>query len=126
MKKTILVFMAALMFCSPFASSGYAEDVIKLRVHHFLPPKATAQTQLLQPWADRVMADSKGRIKVENYPSMQLGGKPPQLFDQIKDGVVDIAWTLTGYTPGRFPVSELFGLPFIAGSAEATTHAIPE
>jgi TRAP-type C4-dicarboxylate transport system substrate-binding protein len=45
---------------------------------------------------------------------MQLGGAPPQLYDQARDGVVDIVWTLPGNTPGRFPVSETFELPFVA------------
>ena len=44
---------------------------------------------------------------------MQLGGTPPQLFDQARDGVVDIVWTLPGSTPGRFPSTEVFELPFI-------------
>ncbi len=56
---------------------------------------------------------------------MQLGGTPPQLFDQARDGVVDIVWTLPGYTPGRFPKSEVFELPFMAGlSAEKTSRAL--
>ena len=45
---------------------------------------------------------------------MQLGGTPPQLYDQAKDGVVDIVWTLPGNTPGRFPSTEVFELPFTA------------
>ena len=45
---------------------------------------------------------------------MQLGGTPPQLYDQAQDGVVDIVWTLPGNTPGRFPSTEVFELPFIA------------
>ena len=44
---------------------------------------------------------------------MQLGGAPPQLYDQARDGVVDLVWTLPGNTPGRFPVSETFELPFV-------------
>ncbi len=45
---------------------------------------------------------------------MQLGGTPPQLYDQARDGVVDIVWTLPGSTPGRFPTTEVIELPFIA------------
>ena len=44
---------------------------------------------------------------------MQLGGTPPQLYDQARDGVVDIVWTLPGSTAGRFPSTEVFELPFI-------------
>ena len=121
-----LVAVSILLFALvPFQC--FAKDAeVKLRVHHFLPVKATAHTQLIKPWSDRVMAESGGRIEVEIYPSMQLGGKPPQLYEQVKDGVVDVAWTLAGYTPGRFPITELFELPFIAGTAEATTQALQE
>ena len=60
------------------------------------------------------MAESGGRIKIDIYPSMQLGGTPPQLFDQARDGVVDLVWTLPGNTPGRFPAIESIELPFVA------------
>lgn len=100
-----------------------AAEEVTLRVHHFLPPTSTAQVQLIEPWAKRVTEASDGRIKVEIFPSMQLGGKPPQLFDQVRDGVVDVVWTLAGYTPGRFPRLEVLELPFVPGSARATSAA---
>ncbi|RPH58988.1 MAG: TRAP transporter substrate-binding protein [Burkholderiales bacterium] len=104
-----------------------AQEQVKLRVSHFLSPMAPIQTKLFGPWAQRVEKDSGGRIKIEIYPAMQLGGKPPQLFDQARTGVADIAWALPGYTPGRFPLVEVFELPFMTGrTAEATTQAIWE
>jgi TRAP-type C4-dicarboxylate transport system substrate-binding protein len=57
---------------------------------------------------------------------MGLGGAPPQLYDQAKDGVVDIIWTLPGYTPGRFPRTEVFELPFVNGGAMANTLALQD
>ena len=70
------------------------------------------------------MADeSGGRIAFELYPAMQLGGAPPELFDQAKDGVVDIIWTVLGYTPGRFPKSEVFELPFMIHNGEQGSAA---
>ena len=104
-----------------------AQEPIKLRMSHFLSPMAPAQTKLFQPWADRVEKDSGGRIKCEIYPAMQLGGKPPQLYDQVRTGVADVIWTVPGYTPGRFPLSAVFELPFVVGSsALATAQAIWE
>ena len=97
---------------------------VTLKVHHFLPPPSVAHARFIQPWADKVMQDSDGRIEIQIYPSMQLGGKPPQLFDQVRDGVADLVWTLPGYTRGRFPRTEVFELPFVAGSAEATSQAV--
>ncbi|MCO5730997.1 TRAP transporter substrate-binding protein [Rhizobium sp. SSA_523] len=110
---------AALMMSG---ASAFAADVV-LKLHQFLPPQATIPAKVLQPWADKIKADSNGRIEVEMYPAMQLGGKPADLYDQAKDGVVDIIWTLVGYTPGRFPKSEAFELPFMVTTGEATSQA---
>jgi TRAP-type C4-dicarboxylate transport system substrate-binding protein len=93
---------------------GYAQaPQVTLRMHHFLPPVANGHAKFLAPWAQKVAQDSQGRIKIDIFPAMQLGGAPPQLFDQARDGVVDLVWTLPGNTPGRFPVSETFELPFV-------------
>ncbi|MEM6305395.1 MAG: TRAP transporter substrate-binding protein [Pseudomonadota bacterium] len=94
-----------------------------LRLHQFLPPQANVPKLILDVWADNVEAASEGRIKVERYPSMQLGGTPPELMDQAIDGVADIVWTVVGYTPGRFPRTEVFELPFMMTDARAMSSA---
>ncbi len=101
-----------------------AAQEVTLKVHHFLPPPSVAHAKFIEPWARKVEAESGGRIAVRVFPAMQLGGKPPQLFDQAREGVADVVWTLTGYTAGRFPTIEVFELPFVAGSAEATSQAV--
>jgi TRAP-type C4-dicarboxylate transport system substrate-binding protein len=97
-----------------------------LRFHQMLPPQATIPAKAIKPWAEKVEKESGGRIKVQLFPSMQLGGKPPELFDQAKDGVVDLIWTVLGYTPGRFPKSEVFELPFTCGLAEPASRAFQQ
>ena len=97
-----------------------------LKVHHFLSPLASVQKDLLQPWADKITAESGGELQFTIYPAMQLGGKAPQLFDQARRGTADIIWTLAGYTPGRFPRMEVFELPFMAASATVTSQAAYE
>ncbi|MDO5658481.1 MAG: TRAP transporter substrate-binding protein [Paracoccus sp. (in: a-proteobacteria)] len=97
---------------------------VTLRLHHFLGATTPTHTEFLAPWAERVEQESGGRIAIEIYPSMTLGGRPPQLFDQARDGVVDISWTLLGYTPGRFPIAELFELPFMGSDATTTSIAL--
>lgn len=107
------------------APSLRAQEGIKLRISHFVPPMHIAHTQLLAPWAERIERDSGGRIRCEIYPSMQLGGKPPQLIEQVRSGIADLVWTVPAYTPGRFPLSSVFELPFVVGrSALATSQAI--
>jgi TRAP-type C4-dicarboxylate transport system substrate-binding protein len=86
---------------------------VTLKLHHFLPPMSNVHAKLLAPWAKQVQQASDGKLAVQIFPSMQLGGAPPQLYDQAKDGVVDIIWTLPGTTAGRFPSTEVFDLPFI-------------
>jgi len=108
------------------AGATWAQQVT-LRVHHFLPAQANVPRLAIEPWARKIEAESGGRIKVQIFPAMQMGGAPPQLFDQARDGVADVTWTVLGYTPGRFPKMEVFELPFITPnndrSAEITSRA---
>ena len=105
--------------------SVQAEPEFTLRFHHFLGPKAPAHTKMIEPWCKRIEDASNGRIKIEIYPAMSLGGKPPELIRQVRDGVVDIVWTVNGYTAGLFPRAEVFELPFIhTNNAVATNLAM--
>ncbi|MGF1627112.1 MAG: TRAP transporter substrate-binding protein [Alphaproteobacteria bacterium] len=118
----------AVLLCGTAAAApaALAQEVV-LTMHHLLGPTSAAQTTYLQPWADRVFEQSEGRILVEIYPSMSLGGAPPDLYNQVRDGTVDLVWTVTGYTPGVFVRSEVFELPFVHfGSAEVTNQAIQD
>lgn len=91
-----------------------AAQEVTLRLHHFLPAVSNVHRHFLLPWTRKVQEESNGRLRIQIFPAMQLGGAPPQLYDQAKDGVADIVWTLPGYTPGRFPRIEVIELPFIA------------
>jgi TRAP-type C4-dicarboxylate transport system substrate-binding protein len=105
-------------------SSHAPAQEITLKVHHFLSALSPAHTRLITPWCDKIAKESAGKLKCQIYPSMQLGGTPPQLYDQVKDGVADIVWTLPGYNAGRFPAVEVFELPFMMTNAEATSRAL--
>ena len=113
---------AAIVLMAGASATAQAQDVT-LRLHQFLPLPAAIPAGAITPWIEKVQAESDGRITVEHYPSMQLGGAPPSLYDQAKDGVVDIVWTVLGYTPGRFPITEAFELPFMVSNGEATSRA---
>jgi len=105
------------------ALGGFAQQSVTLKFHTFMAPTSNVWLNMHKAWMDKVEKDSKGRIKFEAYPAMQLGGTPVQLYDQARDGVVDIIWTLPGNTTGRFPRVEVFELPFIMSNAEATSKA---
>ena len=104
------------------ATSAVAQDVT-LTLHQFLPAQANVPKLILDVWAKDIEAASDGRIKVDQFPSMQLGGRPPELIDQAIDGVADIVWTVVGYTPGRFPRTEVFEMPFLMTNAKAASRA---
>jgi TRAP-type C4-dicarboxylate transport system substrate-binding protein len=84
-----------------------------LKLHHAFSAVSSAHDKFLAPWARQIEAQSGGRIRIDLFPSMQLGGAPADLFDQARDGVVDLAWAQPYNTPGRFPKIEAFELPFV-------------
>jgi len=108
---------------APTAVSPAATSPTVLKVHHFLPTGSTTHAKLIVPWCAKIESESAGRLKCQIFPSMQLGGTAPQLYDQVRDGVVDVVWTLPGYSAGRFPTMEVFELPFMTSDAEAASRA---
>jgi len=104
------------------AASVYAQEVT-LKFHHIWPAPAMQVTQIIGPWCSKIEAESKGRMKCQVLHAMSGGGTPPQLVDRVKDGVDDIVITLPGYTAGRFPLVEVFELPFMTNSAEGAAQA---
>lgn len=100
-----------------------AQETITLRLHQFLPPPAPVPAMILKPWGEALEAATGGRIRIEHFDAMSLGGRPPELMDQARDGVVDMSMTVVGYTPGRFPRTEVFELPFMMTNPVATAKA---
>ncbi|MDH3229730.1 MAG: TRAP transporter substrate-binding protein [Alphaproteobacteria bacterium] len=124
-RKTFLMAATAIIGLGLATATAGAQEVT-LKLHHLLPPVAHAHKNMLVPWAEKVKQESGGRIQIDIYPAMQLGGKPPQLIDQVRDGIVDIVWTLPGYTPGRFTTTEVFELPFMHKDIVSTNKALTE
>ena len=104
------VALAALLGAA--ATAATAQEVT-LRFQHFVSPKSANPKFFIEPWAKKVEAESNGRIKVEIYPFMQLGGKAPSQYDLIRDGAIDGGWVIPGYQPGRFPEAEAMEMPFM-------------
>jgi len=121
-RRSFLGAIGGVALAAMTTSGAFAQEVT-LKLHQFLPAQANVPRLVLDVWADKVEADSAGRIKIDRFPSMQLGGVPPELMDQAVDGVADIIWTVVGYTPGRFPRTEVFELPFMVEDARAASYA---
>ena len=115
--------LAGVLLAAGLTAQASAEKVV-LKVAHFLPAVAIAQTKMMEPWCEKINKESNGQIECQIYPAMQLGGSPAQLLTHARDGVADVVWTLPGYTPGRFPVSEIFEAPFFAPDHESTARAL--
>jgi len=114
MKKLILGSVLALTTATVVPVAQAADYT--LRLAHFFPPVAAIHKNVAQAWADKVSADSGGRIAVEVYPSSTLA-KPPALYDAVKNRIADVTLTVQGYTANRFPLTQVVELPGVAKSA---------
>ncbi len=123
MKRRTLITGAAAAASLGTPLAALAQQTVTLKFHTFMAPLSNVWLLMHKPWMDKVTKESGGRIQFEAYPAMQLGGTPVQLYDQARDGVVDIVWTLPGNNAGRFPRIEVFELPFMMNNAEATSKA---
>jgi TRAP-type C4-dicarboxylate transport system substrate-binding protein len=113
-RRTFLASTMASMAAPAVMRVAFAEaPQFSLKLHHAFSAVSSAHDKFLAPWARQVEAQSGGRIRIDLFPSMQLGGAPADLFDQARDGVVDLAWAQPSNTPGRFPKIEAFELPFL-------------
>ena len=111
-RRTFLGALTVAASTLALSSAALAEEYT-FRLHHFLGQQAPVQTEMLEPWARAVEQNSGGQVKIEIFPSMTLGGRPPELVQQARDGIVDLVWTANGYTPGLFPRTEVMELPTV-------------
>jgi TRAP-type transport system periplasmic protein len=116
-RRTFLASSIASVAAPAVVRVAYADSAsLTLKLHHAFSAVSSVHDKFLVPWARKVEADSGGRLHIDIFPSMQLGGAPAALFDQARDGVTDIVWTAPSLTPDRFPKIETFELPFLVSS----------
>ncbi len=102
-RRTLLTSMIASVAApAVFRGARASATSVGLKLHHFFSSVSCGHDRFLVPWVRKVEAESAGRIRIDIFPSMQLGGAPAQLFDQARDGFADIVWAMPGSTPGRF------------------------
>jgi TRAP-type transport system periplasmic protein len=112
-RRALLASIAASIVAPAVLRRAAADAPVALKLHHSFSAVSGAHERFLVPWARKVESDSQGRIRVDIFPSMQLGGSPAHLYDQVRDGMTDLAWLLPSNTPGRFARIEVFELPFV-------------
>jgi TRAP-type C4-dicarboxylate transport system substrate-binding protein len=113
-RRTILLSLAASVAGPAVLRLARADaPQVTLKLHHFFSSVSGGHEKFLAPWARKVEAEAGGRIRIDIFPSMQLGGAPTQLLDQAREGTADIVWAVPSSAPGRVAKIEVFELPFL-------------
>ena len=128
MKKKLFVLLStlviAVMMFSTASTAASAASPVELKLAH-----AWATTHhvhvILDQWVKDVEQATKGRVKITIYPGGALS-TAVQLYDTVRTGVADLAWFLQGYTPGKFPLTSVVELPFMASSSKQGSPALWE
>ncbi len=108
MKTTKCVLTALVTYCSLVGVAQAAE--VNIRMAHFMPQNSWQSEKMFNAWKEAVEEQSDNRIAVTVFPAQTLG-KAPAGYDNAVNGIADIAWTVQGYTAGRFPLSQILELP---------------
>ena len=94
-----------------------ASAQVELKFASFPPPPGALNHDVLGPWVKEVNASLGGAAVVRLFAGGTLGRDPVQQFKLVRDRVADIAYVVMGYTPGEFPDSTIFELPFLVESS---------
>lgn len=84
-------------------------------------PATHTHTLLSTEWAKEIEKRTNGAVKITMFPGATLT-PPNQAYDGVVKGISDIALSVFGYTPGRFPLMELIDMPLGYKSALQATH----
>jgi len=122
--KVFGVLAAALLALLAVPAGNTRAAPIVLKASHFLPPEHSLARDLAA-WGEELKAKSKGQLELQIFPANQLA-PPPKHYDLAASGEVDIAMALHGYTPGRFPLTEVAQLPFVVREAAASSVRLTE
>jgi TRAP-type C4-dicarboxylate transport system substrate-binding protein len=124
-RRTVCAQAAAFVLGSlALAAPPASAQGMELRLSTFVPPVHVIAREIITPWMEDVAKDSGGEVNPKLYPSMQLGGSPPGLFRQAVEGVVDMVFTLPGYTSPAFPRTQMVELPGLSPDGRAATELL--
>ena len=126
MKKTaILATFLSVIFGFAFLLHAdlAAAKTIELKFAQPFSPKQTIQAKVFPVWAKKINEMTNGKVNVTMFPGGALG-KTPDHYGLAEKGIADISYTLQDYTPGRFPMTSVFELPFMIPSAAKTSRAM--
>lgn len=98
-------------------------DPVTLNLGHPFPAEHHIQVNMIEPLVEDIAEATDGTVTIEIHPAQALTA-PTDAYDNAVSGAIDIGWALNGYTPGRFPLTSIVGLPFTFESAEQATDAL--
>src|SRR5262245_8985185 len=122
MRRRQSAFILSAALCALAPAGALAQQKFEMKLAYFVGDQH-AMSKWLIKWSDDLTAKSGGRITVKRFPGSQMG-PVQQHYDFARTGQADVAWFLHGATPGRFPLTELIQLPYLAGSAEIGTKVL--
>lgn len=102
------------------AFAGGASAQITLTLSSWVPPSHLL-TRAQSDWCNEVSKAVAGRIKCNLLPKPVTPA--PGTFDAVRDGLVDMSFSVHGYTPGRYVMGKMAELPFLGDSSVATSVA---
>ena len=91
-----------------------------LNVSSWLPP-SHAVTKALMEWGQEVKSKTDGRVSLRLLPKPVAS--PPGTFDAVRDGLADISFTVHGYMPGRFILTQAIELPLLGDTSDVMSVA---
>jgi TRAP-type transport system periplasmic protein len=98
---------------------------IRLKLSHFAPPTHNHHVNVILPWVEEVKRKTNGKVEITVFPGAALC-KPPQQYDCAKSGIADMAWAVTGWTPGRFPMTSVIELPYMHRTAATGSQMLAD
>jgi TRAP-type C4-dicarboxylate transport system substrate-binding protein len=111
-----LLSLAALLLCASVPAG--AQTVLTLS--SWVPPTHSLSVAQKE-WCDLVEKNAAGKIKCNVLP--RAVANPPGTFDAVKNGLADVSFTVHGYTPGRFVLTQMAEFPFLGDQAEPLSVA---
>ena len=117
-KPTILAAALALTF----PLSGKAQTELKFST--FVPPTHGFVVDVLEPLGKEIEKKSGGKVTVRVFAGNTPFGKVENQADQVKQGVVDLAFGLNGIPRGRYLRTSIMEMPFVAESADSASRAL--
>lgn len=112
---TTTAALAAILVAIP------AQAQVVLNTNLWLPATHTLSAGVMVPLCADIEKATSGRVKCNVLPKAVVS--PAQTFEAVKNGVVDLAYIVDGYTPGRFTLSRAAEMPFLGNSAESVSVA---